>query len=81
MTAVNRAPITNQIVIICLFAVFSVILAPKTHAQDELPDLVRRIKPAAVAIETFDALPFVSMISVFKSPELRKHSGVGLNDP
>ena len=24
-------------------------------AQDELPDLVRRIKPAAVAIETFDA--------------------------
>ncbi|HBB98430.1 MAG TPA: hypothetical protein DC054_23865, partial [Blastocatellia bacterium] len=26
-----------------------------THAQDELPDLVRRIKPAAVAIETFDA--------------------------
>src|SRR5437764_14915703 len=25
------------------------------HAQDELPDLVRRIKPAAVAIETFDA--------------------------
>ena len=26
-----------------------------SHAQDELPDLVRRIKPAAVAIETFDA--------------------------
>src|SRR5437868_5825283 len=25
------------------------------RAQDELPDLVRRIKPAAVAIETFDA--------------------------
>src|SRR2546423_12018926 len=26
-----------------------------TQAQDDLPDLVRRIKPAAVAIETFDA--------------------------
>src|SRR5882757_10089515 len=24
-------------------------------AQDQLPDLVRRIKPSAVAIETFDA--------------------------
>src|SRR5213075_2736057 len=30
-------------------------VAPHAHAQDELPDLVRRIKPAAVAIETFDA--------------------------
>src|SRR5437773_5984692 len=29
--------------------------APHARAQDELPDLVRRIKPAAVAIETFDA--------------------------
>jgi len=28
---------------------------PKTSAQDLLPDLVRRIKPSAVAIETFDA--------------------------
>jgi len=26
-----------------------------THSQDQLPDLVRRIKPSAVAIETFDA--------------------------
>src|SRR5438132_14285630 len=31
------------------------ICLPDTFAQDELPDLVRRIKPAAVAIETFDA--------------------------
>ena len=29
--------------------------APKTSAQDLLPELVRRIKPSAVAIETFDA--------------------------
>src|ERR1700682_5614607 len=33
----------------------SLILVPKTSAQDLLPDLVRRIKPSAVAIETFDA--------------------------
>ena len=26
-----------------------------THSQDQLPDLVRRIKPSAVAVETFDA--------------------------
>lgn len=31
------------------------ILASSALAQDELPDLVRRIKPSAVAIETFDA--------------------------
>src|SRR5256714_7127130 len=34
---------------------FTSICLPDTFAQDELPDLVRRIKPAAVAIETFDA--------------------------
>src|SRR5712664_2229973 len=34
-----------------LFALFS----PAAHSQDQLPDLVRRIKPSAVAIETFDA--------------------------
>src|SRR5438132_3412415 len=28
---------------------------PGTYAQDQLPDLVRRIKPSSVAIETFDA--------------------------
>src|SRR4029079_17942745 len=27
---------------------------PRAHSQDLLPDLVRRIKPSAVAIETFD---------------------------
>src|SRR5713101_4430539 len=34
-----------------LFALFST----SAHSQDQLPDLVRRIKPSAVAIETFDA--------------------------
>jgi hypothetical protein len=33
-----------------------------------------------VAIETFDALPFVSMIPSLQSGELRKHSPVRLND-
>lgn len=41
------------------FAAFSLFLcllaAPSVPAQDELPELVRRIKPSAVAIETFDA--------------------------
>lgn len=32
-----------------------VVAAPKVAAQDHLPELVRRIKPSAVAIETFDA--------------------------
>src|SRR5438046_5682612 len=31
------------------------ILAPPANSQDQLPDLVRRIKPSAVAVETFDA--------------------------
>src|SRR5207237_3634362 len=42
--------------IICLLC--GLILAPavpRTYAQDQLPDLVRRIKPSSVAIETFDA--------------------------
>src|SRR6476660_1812371 len=31
------------------------LIPPPTQAQDLLPDLVRRIKPSAVAIETFDS--------------------------
>jgi tetratricopeptide (TPR) repeat protein len=38
-----------------LCAVLLVIISPAVPAQDELPELVRRIKPSAVAIETFDA--------------------------
>src|SRR6188768_2477754 len=30
-------------------------ISSSVYAQDQLPDLVRRIKPSAVAIETFDA--------------------------
>src|SRR3981081_1466067 len=36
-------------------AVLLTISASQTFAQDALPELVRRIKPSAVAIETFDA--------------------------
>src|SRR5882672_1620148 len=40
-----------------LWLLFTILLAasPNGHAQDLLPELVRRIKPSAVAIETFDA--------------------------
>jgi tetratricopeptide (TPR) repeat protein len=37
-----------------LFIIFLAVL-PTVNAQDVLPELVRRIKPSAVAIETFDA--------------------------
>src|ERR1700757_4455921 len=37
--------------VVCFFA----LLGPAVFSQDDLPDLVRRIKPSAVAIETFDA--------------------------
>lgn len=44
------------IIRVFLFVLFTG-LAPVSaiHAQDQLPELVRRIKPSAVAIETFDA--------------------------
>ena len=37
-------------------AVFLLVPSVRTQAQDLLPELVRRIKPSAVAIETFAAL-------------------------
>src|SRR5437588_5504064 len=50
-----RAP-GNRIRFALLSAIFVFGLASaETHSQDQLPDLVRRIKPSAVAIETFDA--------------------------
>src|SRR6478672_6324964 len=52
---VNRVSFTKTLVLILFCACFSALCAPKMLAQDELPDLARRIKPAAVAIETFDA--------------------------
>lgn len=44
--------IAVKIVVICVLLIGSVTVY---HAQDQLPDLVRRIKPSAVAIEAFDA--------------------------
>jgi hypothetical protein len=38
-----------------LLVVLIIPLRVAAHAQDILPDLVRRIKPSAVAIETFDS--------------------------
>src|SRR5438477_4449561 len=38
-----------------MFLVFFASFAVSTPAQDFLPELVKRIKPSAVAIETFDA--------------------------
>jgi len=35
----------------------------------------------AAAVKTFGALPFASMIPTFQCPGLRKHPGVGLDDP
>ena len=44
--------IVRQYLFILLFAAAS---ATNAAAQDYLPELVKRIKPSAVAIETFDA--------------------------
>src|ERR1041385_5885083 len=52
MNAVRKYCSRLSIAVTCAFIVAA---APHARAQDELPDLVRRIKPAAVAIETFDA--------------------------
>ncbi len=46
--------IRNGIVSLLCGFIFGLAL-PRTYAQDQLPDLVRRIKPSSVAIETFDA--------------------------
>src|SRR6266545_2160398 len=51
MKAVRRAWLN---VLTAAFCVATVALTP-VHSQDQLPDLVRRIKPSSVAIETFDA--------------------------
>jgi Flp pilus assembly protein TadD len=40
---------------ICISFLLILSLAPALFAQEQLPDLVRRIKPSAVAIETFNA--------------------------
>src|SRR5436853_6779205 len=55
MRILARAHMKSLILATGLCAGLVVISSPGVHAQDELPDLVRRIKPSAVAIETFDA--------------------------
>src|SRR5438128_1015383 len=50
-----RAHITLPIIIVGLVVGLVVVASRIAFSQDQLPDLVRRIKPSAVAIETFDA--------------------------
>ena len=45
----------KDLVPVCLAALLCLLATCPVIAQDLLPDLVRRIKPSAVAIETFDA--------------------------
>src|SRR6267154_3619027 len=47
-------PILRMLVLLCAVAL-PIFPVPQTFSQDFLPELVRRIKPSAVAIETFDA--------------------------
>jgi lipoprotein NlpI len=54
MKAVCPPLVRRSLIVVCgIFAIFAA--ANPTLAQDQLPELVRRIKPSAVAIETFDA--------------------------
>src|SRR5580765_7471559 len=57
MKAVRRVSLAKiRASLILLSAAMALGLAPSaTHSQDQLPELVRQIKPSAVAIETFDA--------------------------
>lgn len=52
---VNPRPISLKILTLLCSVSLLVIPTARNHAQDQLPELVRRIKPSAVAIETFDA--------------------------
>src|SRR5213592_1049927 len=55
MRVVNASRSKFQpLTIICVLTLLAV-AAPVTKSQDALPELVRRIKPSAVSIETFDA--------------------------
>lgn len=47
--------VTKTTTTILLFFAFFVCFAGELNAQDFLPELVKRIKPSAVAIETFDS--------------------------
>jgi len=52
MNAVRRA---RPGILSAIVLTMAGLLAAPSQSQDDLPDLVRRIKPSAVAIETFDA--------------------------
>src|SRR5262245_49236064 len=54
MKAVGPPFVRTSLFVVCgILAIFAA--ANPAPAQDQLPELVRRIKPSAVAIETFDA--------------------------
>lgn len=53
MRAVSRACNLRRLAAFSFFVLFCAVIPAR--AQDQLPELVRRIKPSAVAIETFDA--------------------------
>src|SRR5260221_3615789 len=52
---VNARRTGFQILLLLWAIALFTVPAPRTLSQDALPELVRRIKPSAVAIETFDA--------------------------
>lgn len=51
----SRATVLERIGKILLLSAFLAFCAAGSRAQDFLPELVKRVKPSAVAIETFDA--------------------------
>lgn len=54
MKAVYRRITSNRIAFLLGGFIVALVALP-ARSQDQLPDLVRRIKPSAVAVETFDA--------------------------
>src|ERR1041384_8455141 len=55
MKSLVRVTSSRLIIVVICCAISLVIGEQQVRAQDELPELVRRIKPSAVAVETFDA--------------------------
>ena len=56
MKAMRNSPrIRSRSASILCAVVFLLVPILRVHSQDLLPELVRRIKPSAVAIETFDS--------------------------
>lgn len=55
MQVVRKAPQNSQRAVANLWILILLVASASAPAQDTLPELVRRIKPSAVAIETFDS--------------------------